>query len=201
MLVGIACFEFQAVVDARVEGRSHHKLTGNVVAAEAFALIGVAFAETLRTIVQILDHKARVLPAVAHGGVGFERIVATVGRIEAGGEALRHGCRNQVHGTARGEGAILYLAAAFEHFDGLHARHIGEVVGCRCGVRRGGNENAVFHEGDAFASFCFRSAQTDVGTQSEAVFLVDIDARHTFEQAVDVGVAHALNFLRRDVVG
>ena len=164
-------------------------------------VVGVAFAETFRTVVQIFEHKARVLPAVAHHCVGFECIVAAVGRIEAGREAIRHCSGNQVHRTARGEGAILHLAAAFEHLHGLHACHVGEVVGGRCGVGRGRNEHPVFHEGDAFAALGFCAAQTDVGTQAEAVFFVDIDARHTFEQAIDVGVAHALHFLRRDVVG
>ena len=95
----------------------------------------------------------------------------------------------------------MHLAAAFEHFDGLHARHVGEVVGGRRGVGRGSNENTILHEGDALASFGFRAAQTDVGAQAEAVFFVDIDARHTLEQAVNVGIAHALNFLWRDIIG
>ena len=201
MLVGIARFEFQTVIDAGVEGRFHQELARNVVTSEAFALVGVAFAETFRTVVQIFEHKARVLPAVAHHGVGFERVEATVRRIESGSEAIWHCCGNQVHRAARGEGTILHLAAAFEHLHGLHACHVGEVVGGRCGVGRGRNEHPVFHEGDAFAALGFCAAQTDVGTQTESVFFVDIDARHAFEQAIDVGVAHALYFLRRDVVG
>ena len=68
----------------------------------------------------------------------------------------------------------------------MHAHGGGEVISRRIGVRRRGDQHAVFHQGNFGGALGGSRANTDIGAQAVAVLLQDVYSGNGFQQLVDV---------------
>ena len=79
-----------------------------------------------------------MLVVIPHMDIAIEGAVAPIGAAQACVEGLGDRCRDHVHRTSRGEGAILHLTTTLQYLYSVHTGCIGEVVGGRSGIGSGG---------------------------------------------------------------
>ena len=75
---------------------------------------------------------------------------------------------------------------ALENLYLVHAQGGGKVVSRRIGIRRRRDQHTVFHKRDLRAALRARAAQADVGSEPEALFFLEVDARHLAQHAQDI---------------
>ena len=192
--VGKAEFKFKEVVYALVVVGLCRNLGYEVVALKARAVVWLVTTKAFRLVTQVFYHITHVLVAVAKACIRFQSVVTAIRNLRLAPQSLGNGRRNHVDGTTRCERTVLHLTATFKHFDGIHASGVGEIVGCRRGVWGRCSQHTVFHERDTFATFGLRTAQTDVGAKSKAVFLVHVNTRDALQHTVNVGVTKLSQF-------
>ena len=93
---------------------------------------------------------------------------------------------DHVHHAAGGLGAVAQQWRTLEHFQGRHAQGRGEIIGCGIGIGRGGYHDPVLKQGNLGGTLRGGPANTDIGAQTVTILFLDVDARHRFQQLVDV---------------
>src|SRR5690606_22840105 len=89
--------------------------------------------------------------------------------------------------AAGGLGAVTQQGRALEHFHRGHAHGGGEVVGGGVGVGGRRHHDAVFQQGDLGGALGGGAADADIGAQTKAILLADIDAGNRLQQLIDIG--------------
>ena len=113
----------------------------------------------------------------------------------------RNGRGDHVECAADGVWALDDGGWPLEDFKGGHAPRGGEIVGGRRGIRRRGDEHAVFEQRDARAALRGHAADADVGAQPEAVLQLDRHARHLAHDLLHVRVRESGKLFGADEVG
>ena len=127
-------------------------------------------------------------------------VLAAFEQGEAGG-LVGNGGGNHVQGAADSVRALGDGRRAGQHLHSRHAPDRGKVVGAGSGVRSRSDQHIVLQQGDAPAALGGHAADADVGPQPVAVLHLHGHPGHLADDALNVGMAKALQILLPKVVG
>ncbi len=188
-LAGVRQLELHGLLHIGGVGAGPAQLGHVVLLVEAGVPVGAV--HVLEAVAALLVSLQQEAPLPLAGAVpDVAALMAVLAGLQLHHAGLIGGNRRGQHvqRAAHGEGPVTQGVRAFQHLHAVEAAGAGEVIGRRRRVGRGGDGNAVFHHGDAVASVGAGAANTDIGPQAVALFLLHIDAGHIAQNAVHVGV-------------
>ena len=194
-------FEGQGLGPGGARRGAQAEADDGVIDVEAGGAAVVEPFETVRLFVQQFDLAAD-LPVVprrhpaAHGAMRADRAEVSAEQDDPHGQSLVRAAADrgggEIDGAARGQGTVFDRPGAFGDLDAGHAGEAREIVGGGGGVGRRGDEDAVLHQGDPRRAIGSGAADADIGTQAEAVLLLEHHAGGLAQDAVDVGKGEGL---------
>ena len=195
-LLRAAQLELHRLVDAGTGVAGEAQLGHPVLEIEAGGAAAVEALETVGLELVALEQPAEPLARVAHRGMGPGQALVAGRQMDAAAQRAGNRGGDVVQRAAVGVGTLADRARALAHLEALHAAGGRRVVGGGRGVGGRRDEHAVLQQGDLLAAVDAGAADADVGAETVALLLLDVDARHLAQDAVHVGIGLAGDVVR-----